>query len=124
MLVNTTAELVVIDLLNPGQSVLVNATNVPNGDIGMDYEPVGGSVIGYDGSLHKLDIPANYRDSQGNLQQVPYNWVPVTEIGQTSAPNPQGTYGRFRYIPAIKAFAVINDVNGPLWVYKVPQQGL
>jgi len=105
---------------------LKTATN-----IGFEYEPVGKTLVGYNGgsAIYKLDPPADYRNPDGSLNaNASWTWVEVTNGAGGATPSAvgaRGTYGRFRYISSIKAFAVINNpTDQNVWVYRVPAGGL
>ena len=135
MVINTDSGLVVIDLSagREGDSVFVNNYSggiARNGNIGMEYEPVGKKFVGYNGgaAIYTMQPPSNYRNSDGSLNgSAVWTWQQVSNGSGGISPsgrNSTGTYGRFRYISSIKAFAVINDANDAMYVYKVPSGGL
>lgn len=100
-------------------------------DIGFEYEPAGKKFVGYNGGskLFTLEPPDDYRNADGTLNpDAAWTWEEVNNGsgGVTpSAANDRGTYGRFRYIPSIHAFAVFNNSgDSSVHVYKLPPTGL
>ena len=135
MIVNTDLGLLVIDLSSgrEGESVFITSysgTIATQGNIGCEYEPVGQKFVGYRGgtSIYTMTPPNNYRNSDGSLNgSASWSWQLVTNGSGSATPsqnNGDGTYGRFRYIPSIKAFAVINQPSDSMYVYKVPNGGM
>jgi len=101
------------------------------GNIGFEYEPVGGKLVGYNGgaTLYELQVPADYRNADGTLNpNASWTWAAISNGAGGATPTgagKNGTYGRFRYIPSIKAFAVFNDpTDASVYVYKIPAGGL
>jgi hypothetical protein len=113
-----------VEIFNYSGSLFVS------GEIGLEYEPTGKKFVGYNGGaiLHTLEPPADYRDAQGNLNpNAIWEWLEVANgIGgiTPSVASQNGIYGRFRYIPSINAFAVINTSSDPVFVYRIPVDGL
>ncbi|MCL4721021.1 MAG: hypothetical protein KJ041_03515, partial [Gammaproteobacteria bacterium] len=50
-----------------------------------------------------------------------WTWKNVTAASGSASPqaNSNGTFGRFRYVPALAAFIVVNDINSPVYMYKL-----
>lgn len=135
MAVNTDSGLLLIDISagREGDSVFVSNYSggiAKAGNIGMEYDPVGRKFVGYRGgaNVYTMEAPADFRNANGSLNgSATWRWiqVPNGQGGATpSAAEGTGTYGRFRYIPSINAFAVINAINDAIFVYKVPSGGL
>jgi hypothetical protein len=130
-------DLLVIDLSSGREGEFVEISDyddgalpISNGGLGMTFEPVGQKFVAYGGgaSIQIMPPPANYRNVDGSLNaSASWAWSTVTNNGGGATPsvaNPQGTHGRFRYISAIKALAVINQPSDAMYVYKVPENGL
>jgi hypothetical protein len=78
---------------------------------GLDYDSDTGQIVAWGGGadIYVLDIDAAI------WTKVP----PAIEntVTPTSAET-NGTYGRFRYMPALKAFIVVNRTNENVFIYK------
>jgi hypothetical protein len=82
------------------------------GNPGFDYDPVSDRFVAWNGgaSVYTLDWAAK-------------TWTRVTPAPTNSvtppAPNAQGTFGRFRYVPSKNVFIVANDVDQNVFIYKL-----
>ncbi len=79
---------------------------------GFDYHPASGVFVAWSGGadVHVLD-PASWR------------WTRRAPApGNRTVPGPQlstGTYGRFRYVPALDLFVLMNGVERNVFVYRL-----
>lgn len=90
---------------------------------GFVYDPVSRQFIGWSGgtAVYALRPPAYpYTDT--------WTWTKIPAAqGNTvtpSAPDPRGTYGRFRYVPSKNAFVLVNRTTENVYAYKLPVPGL
>jgi MYXO-CTERM domain-containing protein len=86
--------------------------------IGFDWDPMSESFVAWDegADVYVLTPPS------GDWQTETWLWTRVPPAaGNTVVPvrNPNGTYGRFRYVPAINAFILASEVDGPVWAYRL-----
>ncbi len=75
---------------------------------GLDYDPVGQRMVAYGGrsTIYYLNTSTNV-------------WTQANTSGVTpTAASATGTYNRFRYVPGINAFAVVNGVDQPVYVFR------
>jgi len=111
----------------------------PSGGISNDsgkpalaYEPVGGKIVAYDGGtrLVTLEIPDNFRNGSNDPSQPitvtsGWAWQEVTGVtGSVPTGSLSGIYGKFGYIPSIKAFAAQPVSDDDMYVFKIPEGGL
>lgn len=100
-----------LDLNTGGDQTIVNA-KAP----GLVYDPVSRKVVGWAGgaSVYTLDTGT-------------WQWTKVSPAASSTAvptaPNTNGTYGRFRYIPSKNAFIVVNSVDENVFLYKLSSGG-
>ncbi|OYV76584.1 MAG: hypothetical protein B7Z66_07905, partial [Chromatiales bacterium 21-64-14] len=93
-----------------GASVMMNA-NAP----GLVYDPAIKKLVGWAGGtdVYTLDLSVS-----------PPVWTRVpAAAGNTVTPTPpapNGTYGRWQYIPSKNAFVVVNGVDQDVFFYKLP----
>jgi hypothetical protein len=96
-----------IDLNTTGDQTIVN-TRAP----GLAYDPVDKKIVGWAGGT---DVFA--------LDTGTWQWTKMplasTNTVVPTAPNTNGTYGRFRYIPSKNAFVVVNSVDEDVYFYKL-----
>jgi len=103
------------DLNNPSaQSVRAATTGATSiegaGYAGIAYDPVSKRIIGWAGgaTIYSLDV--------ANLV-----WTSKQTTGRNTTPPAaarNGTNGRFRYVPTLNVFVVINDVDQNVFVYR------
>jgi len=97
-----------------GDQTLLNA-----GYKGFDWDPVSGKFVGWvsGGDVYTLTLPAtNWRTAAWVWEKIspaPDNTVTPT------APNSNGTYGRWRYAPNVNAFVVVNKTTDAVYMYKL-----
>lgn len=88
--------------------------------IGLDYDPVTDQFVAWvDGSaVYTLKAPSNWKTGT-------WTWKRVVAAAGSASPtaNSRGTYGRFRYVPSLNAFIVVNSVTGPTYMYKLSAGG-
>ena len=89
------------------------ATEIEDSDAaGFVFDPVSDRFIAWNGgaSVYALDV-----DSKVWSRMDPA----ATNAIVPSKPQPNGTYGRFRYIPSKNAFILVNDVTENVFFYKL-----
>lgn len=88
--------------------------------IGLDYDPVTDQFVAWVGgsAVYTLKAPANWKTGT-------WTWKRVAAASGSASPsaNGQGTYGRFRYVPALNAFIAANTVSSPVYMYKLSASG-
>jgi hypothetical protein len=73
---------------------------------GADYDPVADEIVAWiGGDPWVLDLDSRVWSRRG------------TE-GAPPAPQPHGTFGRFRYVARTNVFVLVNDVDQEVWFYK------
>jgi hypothetical protein len=58
----------------------------------------------------------------GSWESGDWRWTripPAPTNAVVPSSNPQGTYGRFRHIPAVNAFVLVSFTDGPVYAYKL-----
>lgn len=98
------------------------------------YEPVSGKWVNWDGgkTLRVITPPSNYRTGDGSTSNG-LNASASYSVGATispsggatpTAPNSNGTYGRFAYIAQPHGFCVVNATNQSMYFFKIPAGGI
>lgn len=82
-----------------------------SGDNGFEWDSSAGKFVAWaDGAtVYTLTPPAS------NWQTHPWVWTAIPPaVGNANTPhnNSNGTFGRFRYVPGLNAFVVVNSVGG------------
>lgn len=115
-------QLLVWDLSNPSQvptSPNTSGASVleTSASVGFEFDPVVKKFVGWDGGtdVYTLD-PDTWAWTK--VSSAPSNTV------NPGAPNSNGTYGRFRYIPSKNAYIVVNEVNKNVFFYKLTAGGV
>jgi hypothetical protein len=75
-------------------------------EAGLDYDPVSDKIVGWGGG----GIFALNPDTKV--------WTVYNASGEPS-PNGNGTYGRFRYVPKVNAFVLVNTTAANVYFYKL-----
>ncbi len=73
---------------------------------GTDYDPVTDHIVAWVGGAPWL------------LDLTNKTWTRSTADGGPAEASPHGTYGRFRYVPRVNAFVLVNGSAENVWVYK------
>lgn len=88
--------------------------------IGLEYDPVTDQFVAWTGgsAVYTLKAPANWKTGT-------WTWKRIAAASGSASPtaNERGTYGRFRYVPSLNAFIVVNSVSGPTYMYKLSAGG-
>jgi hypothetical protein len=83
-----------------GAQDLVNA-----GNPGLDYDPLADKIVGWHkGKVYVLDIPKR-------------TWT-VKDVPGGPKDSRNGTYGRWRYVPAVNVFILVTDWDRNVFFYK------
>lgn len=115
----------VFDLKNPNTpAVSVNIggdSSVPmnEGAAGFEWDPTSQSFITWAGgtSVYRLTPPSgDWRTGTWQWTRVP---AAATNTVTPTSPNSRGTYGRWRYVPSVNAFVVVNRTNENVYFYKL-----
>lgn len=83
---------------------------------GLAYDPVSDELVAWSGGA---DVYTLNLDSQVWSNVAPAS----TNTTTPTAPNSNGTFGRFRYIPSKNAFIVVNGVDEDVFIYKLTPGG-
>ncbi len=87
---------------------------------GLEYDPVTDQFVAWNGGsvVYTLKAPTNWKTGT-------WTWKAITAGAGSASPtaNANGTFGRFRYVPALNAFIVVNDVTAPTYMYKLSAGG-
>ena len=83
---------------------------------GLAYDPVSDKLVAWSGGTDVYTL---------NLNTLVWTKVPAAASNTVtpSAPDPRGTYGRFRYVPSKNAFIVVNGTDTNVFVYKLSAGG-
>ncbi len=90
--------------------------------IGFDWDPVGKRFVGcYSGSsVYTLTPPS------GDWKTESWVWAKVVASATNSviptAPNSNGTYSRWRYVPSVDAFILVNRTTDPVFAFRMPDR--
>ncbi len=89
-------------VIHTGGAVVIEATGP-----GVDYDPVADAMVAWSGGAPwRLDLASK-------------TWSELSAEGAPVAPQASGgTYGRWRYIPRVNAFILVNDVDQDVVFYK------
>ena len=86
---------------------------------GFEWDPTSKKFVSWSGgtSLYTLTPPS------GDWKTEAWVWDKITPASDNSvnpgAPNSNNTYSRFRYVPSLNAFIVINGVDKPVYMFKL-----
>lgn len=89
----------------------------PTGDVGQlntgfmgwAYDPVSGDIVGWAGG----DIVYRYNTTANSVGVV------ASYGGGPGARQPNGTYGRWQYVPSLGVFAIVNDFNQNIFTFRL-----
>ena len=88
--------------------------------IGLDYDPVTDQFVAWNNGsvVYTLKAPTDWKTGT-------WTWKAISAGSGSASPTRtvNGTYGRFRYVPALNAFIVVNSVTGPTYMYKLSAGG-
>lgn len=114
------SQLYVWDLNNPGAAPTTPVTSGDAGGIAIEsvngpgfvYDPLSDRFVAWNGgtAVYLLN-PADWKWSRVNAA--------ATNSVDPGAPNKNGTYGRFRYVPSKNVFIVVNRTNELVYAYKL-----
>jgi hypothetical protein len=83
---------------------------IAKGAVGLDYDPVLDQIVGWHGgSVYALNPDTKV-------------WTPYT-APNAPTPSPQGTYGRWRYVPKYNVYISANNVGVNTYFYKLTAGG-
>ena len=116
---------IVHDLTNPSAAA-VNVTTTGDqtlqtsgGAAGWEWDPVSHKFVGWMGGSYVFTLTP----PTGAWRTGTWTWERVQAASsntvQPTAPNANGTYGRWRYVPSANAFIVVNRINEPVFMYKL-----
>ncbi len=79
---------------------------------GFVYDPVADKFIAWSGGSYVYQL--NFETSVWTkIEAAATNRITPTN------PSPNGTYGRFRYVPSMNVFVLVNNVNENVFIYKL-----
>jgi MYXO-CTERM domain-containing protein len=99
----------VVPTVTTGDQSAVAANNA-----GFDYDVVSDKLVAWIGGGNVYALDAGTRSWK---KHPPTNGVTPTD------PNPNGTYGRFRYVPSKNLFILVNRVDDDVFFYKLGPGG-
>ena len=81
---------------------------VATGAQGLDYDPVADKLVGWSGGnkVYALDLDTRV-------------WTVYDVSGGPTTANPQGVYGRWRYVPSLNAFVVVTSIYEDVHFFKL-----
>ncbi len=87
--------------------------------IGFDWDSTAKVFVAWMGGsqVYTLSPPAS-----GDWRTGTWTWTRVNAASgnqHSPAKNSRGTYGRFRYVPALNGFIVVNTTTGPTYMYRL-----
>lgn len=110
------------DLDHPGTILTPTTTGDKSaetgGNRGFEFHPPSGKFVAWFGgtSVYTLTPPQN-------IQTGSWVWTKVNPASDNtvtpSSPASGGTYGRFRYIPSLDVFILVNSIDGDVYLYKL-----
>lgn len=104
----------VVDL-NTNQLSTMPTSNTPGlvnqSSPGIDYDPVADRIVAWHGGTNVWTL---------NMDTGVWSQAASNQGPSASAPS-QGTFGRWGYIPQLRVFALINDIDQNAWVFKLAQ---
>jgi hypothetical protein len=107
---NTLADANCKEFLSGGASPITNGAATP----GLVFDTVGGTLVGWPSSGNSVYlITPDAVNQRMTCQKVTY------ANGPPNATQTAGTFGRFRYFPALDVFVVINDFNIPAYIFRL-----
>ena len=79
---------------------------------GLAWHPASGGIVAWGGGerLYRLRI-----------DKKRYHWTAIEPAGdgvKPTAPNRNGTYGRFQFVDSVNAFVLINNVDENVFLYR------
>jgi hypothetical protein len=121
-----THTVIVHDLANPmagGVTVDVAGSSpiMESGAGGFEWDPVSEQLVGWSGGpeVWILEAPA------GDWATETWTWLQVDPAADNtvvpSAPNGNGTYSRWRHVPSLNVFVLVNGVSDPVWAYRLSE---
>ncbi|MCU0691828.1 MAG: Ig-like domain-containing protein, partial [Polyangiaceae bacterium] len=117
-----------IDLAAPTNWNRFATLNDPSGtfkiswDMGLDYDPVRGTFVAWNGSgdLWAISAPSNLSDPW-NVEPLRPGGAVVPNVGSISGAF-TGVLGKWKYVSGLDLFAgVIDPYSGDVWIYKPSQ---
>ena len=95
------------NLSTTGATAIIDASSP-----GLAYDPVSDKLVAWSGGaeVYTLDLDARV---WSKVAPAPTNTATPT------APNGNGTFGRFRYMPSRNAFIVVNGADDDVFIYKL-----
>jgi len=115
---SNTPKTAIYDITNPatvtgGVVATSGATEIEDSDAaGFEFDPVSDRFVAWKGGAQVYTLAS---DTLKWSRMAPA----ATNLITPSAPNENGTYGRFRYVPSKNLFVVVNDMKQNVFVYKL-----
>lgn len=126
-----TGTVIVHDLADPmagGVTVTLDGTSpvLESGANGFEWDPVSEQFIGWAGGTEVWGLVP----PDGDWQTEAWSWLRLDAAADNAVtptdPNGNGTYSRWRYVPAYNVFVVVNGTGDPVFAYRLtddPGQG-
>ena len=96
-----------------GPNVIIDDGRSP----GLAYDPERKVIVAWDGS-DRGTTPDTVYDLQIDPIAGTGQWVATSAPGGPSGGGTRGTFGRWRYVPSLKAFVVVNHVDENAFLYR------
>jgi uncharacterized protein (TIGR03382 family) len=121
-----TQTIIVHDLADPmagGVTVQVEGSSpvMESGANGFEWDPVGEQFVGWAGGAEVWLL----RAPDGDWATQAWTWEEVDPAAENvvvpTEPNANGTYSRWRYVPALNVFVVVNRVSDPVYAYRLSE---
>lgn len=120
-----------LDLQNPNSAIPWNKKLVtytmtgsgkvefaPNKKMGFQYDPVRKIFVGWHGDRNVWILDPNNGWVWSEYKNI--NGPAPQEFYSNGEARTLGVYGRWRYLPEYDAYLGYNDVDGNVWIYKMP----
>jgi MYXO-CTERM domain-containing protein len=86
---------------------------------GFEWDPVSEQFVGWGGGAEVWTLVP----PDGDWRTQSWTWLRVdpaqTNTVVPTAPNTNGTYSRWRYVPSLNVFVVVNAIDEPVYAYRL-----
>jgi hypothetical protein len=119
-----THTVIVHDLANPtnlGTTVTVDGTSpiMDSAAQGFEWDPVSQQFVGWGGGTEVWTLVP----PDGDWATQTWTWLRVDAAAENTVvptePNANGTYSRWRHVPSLNVFVVVNRVGDPVFAYRL-----
>ena len=122
-----TNTVVVFDLVqgtSDGVTVNVDGSSpvMDSGANGFEWDPVSEQFVGWAGGTEVWTLVP----PDGDWRTENWEWLRVDAADDNTVsptePNSNGTYSRWRYVPSVNAFVLINRIEDPVYAYRLSDE--